>query len=431
MKNILLNLGFLLLCASSYAQASNFYGLARKSATPDKVYLSTVDAATGVVTNLSSGSLSTTINLTGAALNPYANSYYFIANDSIKTIDLSTGNLTNVVKINNPIAGTFFDNFRFNNSDSILYGLAREIDYDTSTGKIEMYFASVNPATGVVTKISTTSIGASFALSGNAIDPYQKIFYYTTGKGIANLVGIDMYNGKVYSNPSIKTSINQHFENFTYSCVDTGIYGLLRENFYTYTPSPIDTDKIIQRLDSTWIHLSKIEPSTGTITKISPKSLGNFPISMNASSTIDPTNKIYYFGTGTDLIGVSLTTGLQVTRQKINNVDGDYFDLMRISSNCEDAIAPMRLASPTSILSVNGQNKNAIYPNPSSEYINIKSDQIINDLTISNTLGSIVYKTQVNEKSTSINVSSFPSGIYFIHQQSKDGNYTQYRFVKQ
>lgn len=431
MKNILLNLGFLLLCASSYSQASNFYGLARKSGTPNKVYLSTIDAATGVVTNLSSTSLSTTINLTGAALNPYANSYYFIANDSIKTIDLSTGNLTNVVKINNPLVGTFFDNFRFNNSDSTLYGLARKIDYDTSTGKIEIYFASVNPTTGVVTKISTTSIGASFALSGNAIDPYQKIFYYTTGKGIANLVGIDMYNGMVYSNPSIKTSVNQHFENFTYSCVDTGIYGLLRENFYTNIPSPIDTDVIIQRLDSTWIHLSKIEPSTGVITKISPKSLGSFPISMNASSTIDPTDKIFYFGTDTDLIGVSLTTGLQVSRQKINNVDGDYFDLMRISSNCEEAIAPMRLASPTSILSTNDLSKHIIYPNPSSEYINITSDQILNNLSITNTLGSIVYKAQVNEKTTSINVNSFPSGIYFIRQQSKDGNYTQYSFVKQ
>lgn len=205
MKRLLLPF-FVFLSFTGIAQVSNyFYGLARNN-NPAGIYLATVDPATGVVSNISSTSVAASINLTGAALDPYNSQYYFIDQSDIKTIDLTSGVLLNSVPVNNPLLNSYFDNFRFNNSDTTLYGLARRNVYDSLTMSYigEMYLATINTITGIVTEISPASIGQGFALAGSAIDPYQKVYYYSTGD---NLVGLDMYNGAIYSNVPIGVPI--------------------------------------------------------------------------------------------------------------------------------------------------------------------------------------------------------------------------------
>ena len=59
-----------------------------------------------------------------------------------------------------------------------------------------------------------------------------------------------------------------------------------------------------------------------------------------------------------------------------------------------------------------------IYPNPTSDYINIiPGDVLSNDLNISliNSSGQILRKfTNVNSKGLLINLSDYPHGIYFV-----------------
>ena len=158
--------------AKVQAQISNtFYGLARKNTPNNEIFLATINPSTGVVTNISPTSLSPIVNLTGAALDPYNNNYHFVGYNQMKTINLSTGLETNSVVINNPIANSYFDNFRFNNSDSTLYGLARRYIYDsvTMTGYGEVYLSTINTTTGTISQISPNSIGQGFALAGSAI----------------------------------------------------------------------------------------------------------------------------------------------------------------------------------------------------------------------------------------------------------------------
>jgi hypothetical protein len=63
---------FILSTAFSFAQlGSTMFGLARNS--PSGVFLATMDPVTGIATNISQSSISASINLTGAALNPYTN----------------------------------------------------------------------------------------------------------------------------------------------------------------------------------------------------------------------------------------------------------------------------------------------------------------------------------------------------------------------
>jgi hypothetical protein len=48
-----------------------------------------------------------------------------------------------------------------------------------------------------------------------------------------------------------------YFDNFTYSCADTSLYGLVRTNYYS------------QVFDSATVHLGKLDAMTGEVTKVS------------------------------------------------------------------------------------------------------------------------------------------------------------------
>lgn len=99
--------------------------------------------------------------------------------------------------------------------------------------------------------------------------------------------------------------------------------------------------------------------------------------------------------------------------QSIANRAHIYFDY-------EDAVP-----TPYAIVNV-GDDPNPIYPvykntssiqvfpNPSKNVFNIKSEQPIGDIAVFNTIGSLVYNHTSNDLETSINSENWPVGIYFI-----------------
>ena len=417
--------------AKVQAQISNtFYGLARKNTPNNEIFLATINPSTGVVTNISPTSLSPIVNLTGAALDPYNNNYHFVGYNQMKTINLSTGLETNSVVINNPIANSYFDNFRFNNSDSTLYGLARRYIYDsvTMTGYGEVYLSTINTTTGTISQISPNSIGQGFALAGSAIDPYQKIFYYSTG---TNLVGVDMYTGLVYSNPQISIPAGgTNFDNFTYSCIDTALYGLIRTNYFSYEYDSLIMDTI-KTLDSTAIHLGRINPSTGVVTKISPTKLDQGGYTLNAGSTIDPSTMTYYYNNGYQLVGVSLLTGLKVSQQIINNTNGQFFELMRIQSNCYEAYKPIRQNAPASVTSSLKQNNIIIFPNPTTGMIELKNSNAVVKIEIFDMIGKLLLTQKINSMNQKVDVSKLQMGNYLLKAYSKSNQFDVSKFVKE
>ena len=417
--------------AKVQAQISNtFYGLARKNTPNNEIFLATINPSTGVVTNISPTSLSPIVNLTGAALDPYNNNYHFVGYNQMKTINLSTGLETNSVVINNPIANSYFDNFRFNNSDSTLYGLARRYIYDsvTMTGYGEVYLSTINTTTGTISQISPNSIGQGFALAGSAIDPYQKIFYYSTG---TNLVGVDMYTGLVYSNPQISIPAGgTNFDNFTYSCIDTALYGLIRTNYFSYEYDSLIMDTI-KTLDSTAIHLGRINPSTGVVTKISPTKLDQGGYTLNAGSTIDPSTMTYYYNNGYQLVGVSLLTGLKLSQQIINNTNGQFFELMRIQSNCYEAYKPIRQNAPASVTSSLKQNNIIIFPNPTTGMIELKNSNAVVKIEIFDMIGKLLLTQKINSMNQKVDVSKLQMGNYLLKAYSKSNQFDVSKFVKE
>ena len=84
-------------------------------------------------------------------------------------------------------------------------------------------------------------------------------------------------------------------------------------------------------------------------------------------------------------------------------------------------------ALPTEIDEVSTQRSIGIFPNPATAEIMISATDKINDLTICNFIGQLVFVSQYDAKNIKVNVRSLPPGVYFI----KINNLEVHTFVKQ
>ena len=440
---------FILLCFLSFtgfAQSGNLFGIVRKnyystvydpidssiifqqfdSAT---IRLGNLDLSNGAVSNISTTAYNEPVNLTGAALNPYDNTFNFIGYADIISFDLSSGAILHRATLNNPIAASYFDNFRFNNSDSTMYGLARRTIYDSTTmmNTGEVYLAKINTLTGTITQISSTSVAQGYAMSGSAIDPYQMVYYFSTG---STLMGIDIYNGAIFSNPSIQLPAQTYFDNFTYSCADSTIYGLVRQNFFSYVLDTLFPGDSVAVLDSATLRLGKIDPNTGVVTIVSPTTVDQGGYSLNAGSVVDPSTMTYYYSNGAAIVGVSLASGAMVSNNNFNFADGDYFDLMRNFGNCIAATAVRTNSGSTGISETIGFGSISIFPNPANGFIQIETDEILKSVDIISLDGKHVSGLSGASVKNRIDISSLSSGIYFLKAVSGNGQAAFMRFVK-
>jgi hypothetical protein len=409
--------------------ANNLYGIVRKnyytnivspfdstliwqqfdSAT---IRLGYTDPSLGFINNRGPFTYNQAVNLTGAALNPYDSTFVFLGGYGLNTFNLNQGNITVQAPLYNPIAPSYLDNFRFNNADSTMYGLARRNTFDSLTWQTvgEIYLAKLNSPNGLITQISASSVGQGFALSGSAIDPYQMLFYYSKG---SNLVGLDLYDGSIFSDVPISISNGNYFDNFTYSCADTSLYGLIRTNYFSYivdSAFPLDS---FQVLDSATVRLGKINPSTGVVTTISPYSISQGGYSLNAGAAIDPDAMIYYYNNGSNLIGVSLITGTVVSVVTLAFEDGMYFDLMRNFENCKSARS-MRLSPVATMAEINSNQQAFVYPNPSEGIFTVKSNYLMKQITVTAIDGKVLQVQNSNSNQTTINLETLDKGIYFL-----------------
>ena len=392
------------------------------------IRLGYMDPSAGMVYNRGPYTYNQSINLTGAALNPYDSTFVFMGGNGINTFDLNQGNITFQAPVTNPIASSFFDNFRFNNADSTMYGLARRNTYDPITMENfgELYLAKINTQNGIITQISPNSLGQGFALAGSAIDPYEMVYYFSTG---SNLIGLDMYTGNVFSNAPISINNGDYFDNFTYSCADTALYGLIRKNYFSYFYDSVFPQDSFPVLDSATVRLGKINPNTGVVTIISQNTISMGGYSLNAGAAIDPNNMIYYYSTGYNLIGVSMISGLVVSDVLFTFEDGLYFNLMRNFENCMTAKS-VRL-NPT-VASVKETNfaELTVSPNPSENIVNIKTNLKIDRIELYSLTGASLISQNVNGFQSNLNVQDLSRGVYFLKVQFEDGNSASKKIVK-
>jgi hypothetical protein len=409
MKKLML-IVVVLLYFQLHAQIDNtMYGLYRTT-NGTSVQLATTDPLTGIITTVGApNTLSTSINTSGATLNPYNMSYTYQDEDSWFSVDLQNGSVLNDVTVTLPSASGDFNNFRFNTADTNMYGLYSQVLYDPITGSYtgDMRLATCDLATGSVTLISQSSIAQSYVMAGSTIDPYLMVYYFESeGK----FVGIDLYNGQIYSEPMITLLGNGiTFDNFAYSCADTTMYGLIMNNGVKA--------------------LGKINVTTGVVTQL-PTLLNFDNYIMNSGGSIDPVNLIYYFQTmdsvGVNLVGLSLLDG-SVVSQVVVSSNGDSFDMFRIESDCYQA-ETTRLNPATA--SMNEQEVSVkLFPNPVQEELQIVASRSIQVLEILQLNGTISYSNIPNETSARISLAGLSPGMYIVNVKTIAGS-ESYRFVK-
>jgi len=409
MKKILV---LLIVCMSAKLSAqidNTMYGLYR-ILNPNSVQLASMDPLTGVITTIgAANTLSTSINATGAALNPYNMSYTYQDEDSWLSVDLQNGAVLNDVTVTLPNTTGDFNNFRFNTADTNMYGLYSQVIYDPLTGIItgDMRLATCDLTSGAVSIISPTSIAQSYTMTGSAIDPYLMVYYFESeGK----FVGLDLYNGQVYSEPLITLMGNGiTFDNFAYSCADTTMYGLIMNNGVKA--------------------LGKINVTTGVVTQL-PTLLNFDNYIMNSGGAIDPVNLVYYFqtmdSTGIKLVGLSLIDG-SVVSQVVISANGNYFDMFRIESDCYEAESTRANPATASIEAHDVSVK--LYPNPVQDEVHIDAAHSIETLEILQLDGTLVHSFHPNEQSAHISLAELNPGMYLVNVKTTAGS-ESYRFVK-
>ena len=427
MKNLFQLTLLLISCFSLFAQSNNtVYGIIRQnyfstvtnpfdSSTYEvldstSIQLGSVDPNLGIVTNIGPEITNELINLTGAALNPYNSTYICLGANKVNSFDLINGGLSNQVPLYNPLGNCYFDNFRFNNSDSSVYGLSRRTYLNTTTNRTEqgMFLAILNTQTGFVNEISTSSIAPGFTLSGSAIDPYQMVYYFNLGN---NLIGVDMFTGNIYSNVALTITDGFAFGNFTYSCADTAIYGLVRQNYFTTVYDSLIMDST-EKLDSATVKLGRVNPATGIVTNISSGAAFKGGYTVNGGASIDPDNMVYYYSTGTAIQGISLLTGLSVSSSSYVFTAGQYFDLMRNTENCIAALPARFKPVLTTIEHIDEVGNYALFPNPTSDFFQLSSDEHINIVELRSIEGKLIQQTFPKTNTVKIDMSNLPFGVY-------------------
>lgn len=357
----------------------------------------------GFVSNIGPGANFTggQFTLTGGSLNQINNTFNLVGISSFSSFSLSTGNLISTTPITSfaPNATTYFDNVRFCNADASLYGLARVFNGEMPQG---IYLSKLDTATGNLIQISQNSVGNQIVLNGTVIDPDQMIYYYSDGP---KFVGLDLYDGSIYSNPDYVFSNEEYFgfTNIAFNCGTSEIIGLIQGQ--TPGENPLFPVDFIY-----YNRLAKINPTTGVVTDISPVNLPSQLFSLNAASTIDESNGIYYYSNAQYIYGVSLTTGLIVSTAPVVFEDGEVLNFLNNYNNCINRTALRQnpaLLSDSEFLTEQAM----IYPNPVSDILKIKTAGTLDKVEIFDSNGRMV---QHAVNSSAIDVANLANGLYFI-----------------
>jgi hypothetical protein len=120
--------------------------------------------------------------------------------------------------------------------------------------------------------------------------------------------------------------------------------------------------------------------------------------------------------------------------------DGDYRMRIRLVWNeAPDPCGPSDygeiedytiIVPPPSNIDVNLLNKTHIYPSPASDMVNIKSDNLMEYITVYNQTGQKVFYMDMNSSFYRLNTSNFLSGVYFFLIKTDGGTVSRRIVIK-
>jgi hypothetical protein len=165
-----------------------FYGMLRNAS---GAKLATIDLTSGTPTAISSQYV-TTGTSSNYTVDEYNGRYYMLFNSNLYSIDLSTGDVINILPINLP-ATNYFECFSFNCSDNRLYGIQRD--------PLGVRFARMNPDNGNVTILNNSYLSPCYIMGGGwVLDEVNGLYYLNNGD---ELYTLDIYTGSLVYDVSL------------------------------------------------------------------------------------------------------------------------------------------------------------------------------------------------------------------------------------
>jgi len=155
---------------------------------------------------------------------------------------------------------------------------------------------------------------------------------------------------------------------------------------------------------------------------ISFKTNGFFPVDMSEKTQF-VIAKFYLFRNG-----VTKSYFKNVTYKDITDTDND--GIIDFEDPCPDVYGTFGGCpqSQTSVSNIKTDELN-IYPNPTSDKLNIKTTEINGEIAIYDIFGNRVVHQKINNNNTEIDVSQFSQGTYLVHVISNNRTQTS-KFVK-
>jgi hypothetical protein len=417
-----LNLLFIFLINLMVAQpVNNLFTLVTRTNTtsntgPSQNKAGSININTGFVNDVSTTFSEQSFNVAGGDFDPIQSKMYLMTgNSTFTTFNFNTGGITTIPYTTSFSGTTYFDNVSYSHSNNTLYGLVRP--FGANNVSLGVFFGKLNTTTGQVTTLSPNSIATGYQLAGTIIDPELMVYYFKTGP---KFLGIDLYNGTIYSQPDIVYSSNDYdFSNFTYNCADNSIYGIVREMTTIQMPNA-PSGVFIQHS-----RLGKIDPATGIVTRVSQTILPNLYYSVTAGATIDPSTNTFYCSDNTNLYGISTVTGIAVSTTPLVFENGNFVNFIANTNDCSGATAS-RLDPNLSNTTLDLKKNFKIYPNPVSSILTIQSEKSIDTIEVFDALGRLV----LTKKSTNtLDVSSLQSGTYLMKIGSQN-SIENIKFIK-
>ncbi|MCD4682614.1 MAG: T9SS type A sorting domain-containing protein, partial [Bacteroidales bacterium] len=152
----------------------------------------------------------------------------------------------------------------------------------------------------------------------------------------------------------------------------------------------------------------------------------DFNWNIRAVLTGDPIIQWLSVSSTSGTVAVGGSEDIDVNFDATNLEIGSYYAELVVNSNDPEA--------PQSIVNVNlgvltGINENEktavmLYPNPATNFFNIKSDHEILNVELMNLMGQRILAEQVNAKTHQINTSELQAGIYIIKVDTESGTFS-------
>lgn len=307
MKTAFSLLCFLCFSLSILAQSpatGTVYGL---EFTSSQLRLASANPITGAVQVISQAPTSSDQFGSGNSdIDPVNNVYYYVRAGQIITVDLLTGNV-----VHNPAITCSTHNFSFvqpisniayNWADGTIYGL---LHYNS-----QLWFAKVDPASGVMTVLSNGPVSPDQYASGVAdIDPVNGRYFYVRANSIYT---IDIATATATSFPALSDPFNATgpITNIAYDWLTDVLYGLnyvgavWNNNTNTLTPG--------------MLRLASVDILTGHVTILSQSVLSQDQFESGVSD-IDPAGGVYYYVRNKRLYTVDISTGDKLFDQGLSN----------------------------------------------------------------------------------------------------------------